>query len=42
MRTWEFKLRNDIKWQDGVPFTAEDIVFSMQRARSVAGSVASY
>ena len=41
-KTWEFKLRNDIKWQDGVPFTAEDIVFSMQRARSVAGSVASY
>lgn len=41
-KTWEFKLRNDIKWQDGVPFTADDIVFSFQRARNVPGSVASY
>ena len=41
-RTWEFKLRNDIKWQDGVPFTADDIVFSLQRARNVPGTVASY
>lgn len=41
-RTWEFKLRTDIRWQDGTPFTAEDIVFSFQRARSVPGSVASY
>ena len=41
-KTWEFKLRNDIKWQDGTPFTAEDIVFSFQRARNVPGSVASY
>ena len=41
-RTWEFKLRNDIKWQDGKPFTADDIVFSFQRARSVPGTVASY
>jgi peptide/nickel transport system substrate-binding protein len=41
-RTWEFKLRKDIKWQDGTPFTADDIVFSFQRARNVPGSVASY
>lgn len=41
-RTWEFKLRTDIKWQDGTPFTADDIVFSFQRARNVPGSVASY
>jgi peptide/nickel transport system substrate-binding protein len=41
-KTWEFKLRTDIKWQDGTPFTADDIVFSFQRARSVPGSVASY
>jgi peptide/nickel transport system substrate-binding protein len=41
-KTWEFKLRNDIKWQDGTPFTADDIVFSFQRARNVPGSVASY
>ena len=41
-KTWEFKLRSDIKWQDGTPFTADDIVFSFQRARNVPGTVASY
>ncbi|WP_159911925.1 ABC transporter substrate-binding protein [Pantoea sp. 18069] len=41
-KTWEFKLRKDIKWQDGKPFTADDIVFSFERARNVPGSVASY
>ena len=41
-KTWEFKLRNDVTWQDGKPFTADDIVFSFQRARNVPGSVASY
>ena len=40
--TWEFKLRNDVKWQDGTPFTADDIVYSFQRAKSVPGTVASY
>jgi peptide/nickel transport system substrate-binding protein len=25
-RTWEFKLRNDVKWHDGSPFTADDVV----------------
>ena len=41
-KTWEFKLRKNVKWQDGQPFTADDIVFSFQRARKVPGSVASY
>ena len=41
-RTWEFTLRKDVKWHDGTPFTAEDIVFSFERARKVPGSVASY
>lgn len=40
--TWEFKLHEDAKWQDGVPFTAEDIIFSLNRARKVPGSVAPY
>jgi len=40
--TWEFKLRDDIKWHDGTPFTADDIIFSFNRARNVPGSVASY
>lgn len=26
--TWEIKLRDDVKWHDGEPFTAEDVVFS--------------
>lgn len=41
-KTWEFKINTAIKWQDGTPVSAEDIVFSFQRARSVPGSVASY
>ena len=41
-KTWEFKLRRDVKWQDGKPFGAEDVIFSYQRARNVPGSVASY
>lgn len=41
-KTWEFKLRDDVKWQDGVPFTAEDLIFSYERARDVPGSVATF
>lgn len=26
--TWQIKLREDVKWHDGEPFTAEDVVFS--------------
>jgi peptide/nickel transport system substrate-binding protein len=26
--TWKIKLRDDVKWHDGEPFTAEDVVFS--------------
>ncbi|MCP1670839.1 ABC transporter substrate-binding protein [Kerstersia gyiorum] len=40
--TWEFKLNPAIKWQDGTPVSAEDILFSFERARNVPGSVASY
>ncbi|MBV9250586.1 MAG: ABC transporter substrate-binding protein, partial [Acetobacteraceae bacterium] len=31
---WRFHLRPDVKWQDGSPFTAEDVVFSLQRILS--------
>ena len=41
-KTWEFKLRPNVKWQDGKPFTAEDVIFSYQRARDVPGSVATF
>jgi ABC-type oligopeptide transport system substrate-binding subunit len=30
-RTYEFKIREDIKWTDGKPLTADDFVFSWQR-----------
>ncbi|EJL82882.1 ABC-type dipeptide transport system, periplasmic component [Herbaspirillum sp. CF444] len=41
-KTWEFKLRPNVKWQDGKPFTADDVIFSYQRARAVPGSVATF
>ncbi|HET6235560.1 MAG TPA: ABC transporter substrate-binding protein [Acetobacteraceae bacterium] len=28
---WRFHLRPGVKWQDGSPFTADDVVFSFQR-----------
>jgi peptide/nickel transport system substrate-binding protein len=27
-KVWTFKLRQDVKWHDGVPFTADDVVFT--------------
>src|SRR5688500_713604 len=29
--TWEFKLRKDVVFHDGTPFTAEDVIFSIER-----------
>ena len=31
--TWVFNLRRDVKFQDGTPFTADDVVFSFERAK---------
>ncbi len=36
--TWEFKLREDVKWHDGSPFTADDVVFTFTRAVNVPNS----
>jgi peptide/nickel transport system substrate-binding protein len=41
-KTWQFDLRDDVKWQDGTPLTADDFVFSFERVRNVPGSVAAY
>ena len=35
--TWEFKLRENVRFHDGSPLTVEDIAFSMRRAREAAG-----
>jgi peptide/nickel transport system substrate-binding protein len=33
-KVWEFKLRPDVTFHDGARFTADDVVFSIERARS--------
>ncbi|WP_457425863.1 ABC transporter substrate-binding protein [Roseateles sp. P5_E7] len=40
--TWRFKLRPGVKFHDGTPLTADDVVFSMQRAREPTSQVAVY
>ncbi len=37
-RTWEFKLRPGVKWHDGHPFSAQDVEFTLTRARNVPNS----
>jgi peptide/nickel transport system substrate-binding protein len=29
-RTWTIKLRDDVKWHDGTPFTAADVIFTLE------------
>jgi peptide/nickel transport system substrate-binding protein len=40
--TWEFKLRKGVKFHNGVPFTARDVVFSIQRAPKVPNAPSTY
>jgi peptide/nickel transport system substrate-binding protein len=40
--TWEFKLRKGVKFHDGSPFTADDVVFTMNRAGNVPNSPSSF
>ena len=40
--TWRFKLRAGVKFQDGTPFTADDVVFSFERARADSSQLRVY
>lgn len=40
--TWEFKLRQDVKFHDGSKFTAEDVVFSLDRPAKLTNSPGPY
>ena len=41
-KTWELKLRANVKWHDGSPFTADDVLFTFQRAPTVTNSPSSF
>lgn len=36
---WRFHLRPGVKWQDGSPFTADDVVFSLHRTEAKTSSM---
>ena len=40
--TWEFKLRKNVRWHDGSPFTADDVAFTISRAPNVPNSPSSF
>ncbi|MBZ8142418.1 ABC transporter substrate-binding protein [Rubrivivax gelatinosus] len=39
---WRFKLRPNVKFHDGSPFSAEDVVFSMNRAKEPTSQISVY
>src|SRR5438094_439267 len=40
--TWRVKLRSGVKFHDGTPFTADDVVFSYERARADSSQLKVY
>ncbi len=36
---WRFHLRSGVKWQDGSPFTADDVVFTLKRILAPSSSM---
>jgi peptide/nickel transport system substrate-binding protein len=41
-RTWVFRLRRGVSFEDGSPFTADDVVFSFERAKASGSSFKLY
>jgi peptide/nickel transport system substrate-binding protein len=39
---WRFHLRRNVRFTDGTPFTADDVVFSIQRARGPGSNIGAY
>ncbi len=40
--TWRFHLRRNVRFSDGTPFTADDVVFSIARGRGPGSNVSAY